>query len=94
MFFVGATATIVFAGVALGAGNQQLQRGAPGLVMALQCASGFNKGGGTDTYDCSTPVIRCPERQGMISGTSALPVVNSPAGIQFKYCCSYQKTPS
>lgn len=64
------------------------------------CATGFNKsaytGAGYDSYNCTTPYIKCPPAGNnyMLSFTNPQPVVNNTQGIRFAYRCVYEKKPS
>jgi hypothetical protein len=63
-------------------------------VRALpRCAPGFTATPGEPNYQCYTPLIKCPAKQGYIVGTELGPSINTPGGVSLKYNCSYQKAP-
>jgi hypothetical protein len=98
-----AAAAIAIAGVLLlsTAGSQTAEAQtysarAPGIIV-MSCATGFSKTNAsqsshTKTYDCITPVIRCPTEQGWNAGqfTQAQPPVQTQSGIRLRYRCTYQ----
>ena len=53
-------------------------------------SSGFSQNTGPqDRYLCTSAVLHCPPRPNMNVSIHPLPPVNSPAGVQFRFRCSY-----